>query len=285
VSEYPATPAGWTVLGRRSTGPFTTEVTYEHPDGRRLEWSSRRHRKHASRLSRVRRRDSVWWAPHRASWWISVLFVVGSLCFLVAPLPAFLDFVGARTDGVVFFVGSLFFTSAAALQWLETINANRGPSPAARGALRVLSWEPRRIDWWSSGVQLLGTVFFNVTTFRALSTAVNGSSYDRVVWRPDAYGSLCFLASGYLAYVEVAGGLVRRPPRTLDGGVVTVNLVGCLAFGVSALAAFVVPSSGSEVDVTLANATTSFGALAFLVGALLLLPEGARQVGEAEAGV
>jgi hypothetical protein len=285
VSEYPATPTGWTELGRRSTGPFTTGVTYAHPDGRRLEWSSRRHRKHASRLSRVRRRDSVWWAPHRASWWISVLFVVGSLCFLVAPLPAFLDLVGARMDGLVFFVGSLFFTSAAALQWLETINADREPSPAARGALRVLSWEPRRIDWWSSGVQLLGTVFFNVTTFRALSTAVNGSSYDRVVWRPDAYGSLCFLASGYLAYAEVTGGLVRRPPHTLEGAVVAVNLAGCLSFGWSALAAFVLPATGSEVNVTVANAATSIGALAFLVGAVLLLPEGSRQVGETEAGL
>ena len=126
-------------------------------------------------------------------------------------------------------------------------------------------------------MQLVGTLFFNVTTFRALSTAVDSPSYDRLVWRPDALGSICFLVSGYLAYVEVTGGLLRRPPRTVEGGIVAVNLLGCLAFGLSALAAYVVPATGTEANVAVANAATSAGALAFLVGALLLLPEGARR--------
>jgi radical SAM protein with 4Fe4S-binding SPASM domain len=66
VTEYPKTPQGWTVLDRRSIGPFITAVTYAHPDDSTVHWSSRVHRKHASRLSRVRlRHDSVWWAPPR----------------------------------------------------------------------------------------------------------------------------------------------------------------------------------------------------------------------------
>ncbi len=277
MSRYPSTPEGWAVVGRRRTGPFTTGVTYAHPDGRTLEWSSRRHRKHASRLSRVRvRHEPVWWAPHRASWWISVLFVIGSTCFLVAPLPVFLEQVGAQTDSTVFFVGSIFFTSAATLQWLETINADRGPGSSTQARTRWVAWEPRRIDWWVSGVQLLGTLFFNVTTLRALTTAVDQPSYDQVVWKPDAFGSICFLVSGYLAYVEVAGGVVSRAPRTLEGAVVGVNLIGCLAFGVSAVAGFVVPSTGAPMSVSVANAATCVGALGFLLGALLLLPEGAK---------
>ncbi|MGH3365151.1 MAG: hypothetical protein ACRDOW_10515 [Nocardioidaceae bacterium] len=277
MSEYPQAPTGWVVVGRRSTGPFTTSVTYEHPGGRTVEWSSRAHRKHASRLSRVRPgREGVLWAPHRASWWIAVLFVAGSTCFLVAPVPAFLDLVGPQTDSVVFFVGSVLFTSAATVQWLETVNADRGPGSDTEGSMRVLAWEPRRIDWWSSGVQLVGTIFFNVTTFRALTTAVESPSYDNLVWQPDAYGSVCFLLSGYLAYVEVTHGLAHRPPRTLEGGIVAVNLFGCLAFGVSAVAAYVLPATNSVVNLTVANATTSLGALGFLVGAVLLLPEGAR---------
>jgi hypothetical protein len=277
MSSYPRAPEGWAVTRRRSAGPFTTRVSYAHPDGRRLEWSSRRHRKHASRLSRVRPgRDGLLWAPHRASWWIAVLFIVGSTCFLVGPLPAFLDLVGGQADAVVFFVGSLFFTAAAALQWLETVNADRGPSSAAAGGrLRVLAWEPGRIDWWSSGVQLLGTLFFNATTYRALSTTVGDSSYNQVVWRPDAFGSICFLVSGYFAYAEVTGGLLRRPPRSLEGSLVSANLIGCVAFGISALGAFVLPSTGDPVAVKVANAGTAIGALAFLVGSVLLLPEGA----------
>jgi hypothetical protein len=276
VDAYPRTPTGWTPVKRRSTGPFTTHVTYQRSDGSTVEWSSRAHRKHASRLSRARRRELVHWAPHRASWWIAVLFAAGSACFLIAPIPAFLRLVGPVADGVVFFVGSLLFTSAAALQWLETVNASRGPDQAAGRRLKLLTFESRRIDWWSAGVQLLGTLFFNATTFRALQTGIESPSYDRLVWRPDTLGSICFLVSGYLAYVEVSGHLLGRPRRTLESAIVTVNFLGCLAFGASAVGSYVVPSTGSEVNLTVVNTFTALGALCFLIGAVLMLPEGAR---------
>jgi len=275
ATAYPTTPTGWTTVERHSIGPFVTHVTYQHPDGGTVEWSSRSHRKHASRLSRVRRRELVHWAPHRASWWIAVLFAAGSTCFLIAPIPAFLRLVGPVADGVVFFVGSLLFTTAAALQWLETINANRGPTQAS-GRLKVLTFEPGRIDWWSCGVQLLGTLFFNATTFRALQTGLDSPSYDRLVWRPDALGSICFLVSGYLAYVEVTGHLLGRPRRTLEYAIAAVNLLGCVAFGVSAVASYVIPTTGNERNLAAVNTFTALGALCFLIGAILLLPEGAR---------
>jgi hypothetical protein len=276
ATAYPRTPAGWTPVKRRSIGPFTTHVTYHRSDGSTVEWSSRAHRKHASRLSRPRRRELVHWAPRRASWWIAVLFMAGSACFLVAPIPAFLRLVGPAVDGAVFFAGSLLFTSAAALQWLETVNANRGPAQAAGQRLKALTFEPRRIDWWSAGVQLLGTLFFNATTVRALQTGIESPSYDRLVWRPDALGSICFLISGYLAYAEVSGHLLGRPRRTLESAIATVNLIGCLAFGVSAVASHVVPTTGDERNLAAVNTFTALGALCFLVGAVLLLPEGAR---------
>lgn len=200
------------MVGHRGAGPFTTDVMYESPGGHRLEWFSRRLRKHASRISRVRPgHDGTLWGPHRATWWIAVLFMVGATCFLVASVPVFLDAVGARADALVIFVGSVPFTVAAALQWLETINADPAPSSPDPGVRpMLLAWEPRRIDWWSSGV--------------------------------------------------------------------SVNLLGCLAFGVSAVAAFVLPSTGSPVDVAVANTATALGALAFLVGSVLLLPEGSRSL-------
>ncbi len=275
-TTYPSTPPGWTPVESKSIGPFTTHVTFRQADGTTVGWSSRRHRKHASLLSRVRRRrENVHEAARHASWWIGILFAVGSLCFLFAPMPWFFDAVGATTDAVVFFVGSLFFTSAAALQWLETINADPGPGDRA-GRLKVVTFEPRRIDWWSSGVQLVGTVFFNFTTFRALQTSVESAAYDQLVWRPDALGSVCFLVSGYLAYVEVSGRLWSWPKRTLESRIVTVNLLGCVAFGIAAIASFVVPSTDAMINTGVTNLFTSLGALGFLIGALLLLPEGSQ---------
>jgi hypothetical protein len=207
------------------------------------------------------------------TWWIGVLFALGSACFLVGPFPGFVQLVGSAADGLVFFVGSIFFTSAAALQGLDTVNGER------HGRVRVASFEPQRLDWWSSGVQLAGTVLFNVNTFHALQEGLDANEYDRLVWTPDVVGSACFLVSGYLAYVEVAGGLRRPRARTLPWTIAAVNLAGCVAFGISALAAFWVPSQGSVVDLAAANAFTAFGGLCFLVGAVLLLPQSADDAG------
>src|SRR5262245_918860 len=260
--DYPETPNGWERLARRSVGPFATHVGFRRPDGVLVEWSPRRHRKHASLVSRAERHSGVWWEPGRASWWIGVLFAVGSTCFLVGPAPGFVELVGSRVDAIVFFVGSIFFTSAAALQYLETANADRGPDASGRrGRLRAITFEPRRIDWWSCVVQLAGTIFFNISTFRALQTSLDAVQYDRLVWTPDAFGSICFLVSGYLAYVEVCGGAACRPRRGLEWWIAAVNLAGCVAFGISAVAAYVVPSTGSALDLAGANAFTSLGAL------------------------
>jgi hypothetical protein len=54
-----------------------------------------------------------------------------------------------------------------------------------------------------------------------------------------------------------------------------VNLLGCLAFGVSAVASYVVPTTGDERNLAAVNLFTALGALGFLIGAVLMLPEGA----------
>ena len=278
MREYPVTPSGWTVTTHRSVGPFATHVTWRRPDGQLFGWSSRTHRKHASLLSRTRSNDGhAWWAPHRASWWIGVLFAIGASCFMIGPLPGFVEWVGSAVDGIVFFVGSVFFTSAAALQCLETFNADREPGGGRVGRFRIVAFEPRRIDWWSSVVQFVGTLFFNVMTFRAMKTGLENPSYNRLVWAPDAVGSICFLASGYLAYVEVCGMYACWRRRSLEWKIATVNFLGCIAFGISAIAAYIVPSTGSALDLAAANSFTALGGACFLVGAVLLLPESAAQ--------
>lgn len=249
-------------------------MTFRDADGVVSEWSSRVHRKHAPRLSRPAEDEGTWWAPRRASWWIGVLFSIGATCFMVGPLPGFAQLVGATADAAVFFVGSIFFTTAAGLQCLETFNADRVPGAGAAGRFRVVAFDPHRIDWWSSVVQFVGTLFFNATTFRALDTALDNPAYDRVVWAPDALGSICFLVSGYLAYMEVCGAWACRG-RSLGWRIAAVNLVGCIAFGISAVGAYVVPSTGSALDLAAANGFTALGGLCFLVGAILLLPESA----------
>src|SRR5689334_12842445 len=126
----------------------------------------------------------------RATWWTGLLFAIGSTCFLVGPLPGFIQLVGSAADGTVFFVGSIFFTSAAFLQYLA----------ASGGGERLrLGFDLRSSEWWSAAVQLVGTVYFNVNTFRAMQESFDTSNVDRLVWFPEAIGSVCFLISGVIA--------------------------------------------------------------------------------------
>jgi YrhK-like protein len=183
--------------------------------------------------------------------WMALLFLAGSLCFLIGPFPGYASLVGDRADAVTFFAGSILFTAGGALQvWVA--RPERHLSDAGRAA------------WWAAVVQSAGTLFFNVTTFRALQTALSNSEYDRLVWRPDALGSVCFLISGVIAYRASA----RRgwlPTRTGRGWwEPAVNLIGCVLFGISAVAGHVVPSTGSMLDQAASNWTTALGAACFL---------------------
>ena len=128
-----------------------------------------------------------------------------------------------------------------------------------------------RAAWRAATVQSAGTLFFNVTTFQALHTSLSNPSYDRLVWRPDALGSICFLVSGVIAYrVSPRHGLL--PARGRAGWwEPATNLLGCIFFGISAVAGYVVPSTGSMIDLAAANWNTSLGAACFLACALATL--------------
>jgi hypothetical protein len=197
----------------------------------------------------------------RAAWdmAIAVGFAAGSACFLVGPFPGFVELVGPGADGAVFFAGSVLFTAAAGLELREgTVRRGRrwGDDPS----------------WWSAFVQFVGTLLFNVSTFDAMRDSLSTHQEERLIWVPDLFGSACFLVSGLLAY-RVSAGAALRPARfDRDWVTAAVNLAGCVLFGVSAVASYIVPSSGSTLDLAAANWTTGLGALCFLVGAVLLVP-------------
>src|SRR5689334_25404085 len=44
---------------------------------------------------------------------IAWLFMIGSACFVLGSVPAYIDAVGGTADSVTYFIGSLFFTAAS----------------------------------------------------------------------------------------------------------------------------------------------------------------------------
>jgi hypothetical protein len=195
--------------------------------------------------------------------WMALCFALGSTCFLIGPFPGYARLVGESADAITFFVGSILFTSGGAFQsWL--------------------AWPQRRLagggraGWWAAIVQSAGTLFFNITTYQAMHVALTSSEYDRLVWRPDWRGSICFLVSGAIAYR--ASRRCRHGWLPVRGGPgwwqPAVNLLGCVFFGISAVAGYLVPTTGSLIDQAAANWNTALGAACFLACALDTLRTG-----------
>jgi hypothetical protein len=290
MSGYLEVPEGWEVVSAGGPGPFVTSEVLRRPDGRLVRWRSRAHRKGRSAPPEAARPggggERVWWRPRRRSWWMAVLFAVGSLCFLVAAVASQRASSPRGAIGVTFFVGSIFFTSASYLQYSETVNVERRLGPRARRApWRPASWEPSRIDWLAAAVQLVGTVFFNVTTFAGMKHGLSTAQSNRRVWAPDAIGSFCFLVSSELAYAEVCHRWVCLRWSSLSWRIVALNMLGSIAFGAAAIASLLEPSSGEPVSARIANAGTALGGLCFLLGALALMPEAAAEERAASAGL
>ena len=257
------------VLEQRGFGPFTTRVVWHRVTGEVEIIESRRQRKRARSPE-----ESTWFAPRSRSWWIGVLFAVGSACFAAAALPVIAEAIGTKLDNTTYFVGSIFFTTAALLQFLEVLGTSPdllgGPTSARRSHPL---FQPHRIDWWATAIQLVGTIFFNLTTGRAAYRVLTSpESINHAVWRPDAIGSICFLVASWLAWAEVCHGSWAWRPQDISWWIVGLNMAGSIAFGVSAVASKV-DTSGALRSVELTNLGTFVGAVGFLVGGILLLPE------------
>jgi hypothetical protein len=186
----------------------------------------------------------------RKLWWTGMLFAAGSICFAVASFASQWASAPRPAIGVTFFAGSIAFTLASCLALTA---AARGERPAAL-------------------VQLAGTLFFNVSTFAAMQRGLDARETDLRVWAPDAFGSVCFLVASELALVGVCHRWMCWCVRSKPWQIAALNLLGSVAFGIAAVTSLVEPSTSEPVSAAIANAGTTFGALCFLAGAVMMLP-------------
>lgn len=207
------------------------------------------------------------------------LFAGGSICFALGSLPPFFQGVAPSVVAATFFGGSLLFTSASALQYDESRAAptSLGPGSSRRPALRrLLGVAPDSVGWWAAAIQLVGTLLFNLSTFSATQSNLDTEQARRLIWAPDLFGSACFLVASWLAFIEANSGVRPRPDGSTGWRIAALNLFGSVAFGVSAIAARYLRTSGQTANITLVNLGTCVGAVCFLVGALLLPVEAAE---------
>jgi hypothetical protein len=269
-------PPGWVRISAQRWGPFVVRELARRPDGEVVELSARRHRKGLRPVPAggglsAPRAHAVVWAPAHLGWWVGALFIIGSTCFAGGSIPALSSVVSAKIISSIFFVGSLFFTSAGYLQYVQAISAGGVNELVVR---RWFGASPRGVGWWAAAIQLLGTLFFNVTTFEAMKTGFTVHQENLRVWSPDLFGSICFLVASWLAVEEVrAPDGLRWRWSDIAWRIVWLNMVGSIFFMASAIGAFVRPATDEVVSATIDNAGTFLGAVCFLWGAWLLLVE------------
>jgi hypothetical protein len=272
--------------------PFTTRRIYWRRDHSLVIWQSRNHRKGLGRAESGRLLTvsamllRCIWMPWQLNWWIGVVFAAGSLLFLLGSIlslaPGMTTKWSLDTTGInaIFFIGSIPFTTAAYLQLFQAANAGEFSPQGRRTPRRIVwfGWFPSNIGWLSCALQFPGTVLFNANTFDAMLPGLTWLQQDLVIWAPNFVGSLLFLASGYLAFIETCHAHWAWKPTRISWWVTFVNLLGCGGFMISAVFAFVPPRLPSFDAVTVSVTFTLIGALGFLIGSLLMLPETAQEI-------
>jgi hypothetical protein len=262
-----------------------TRRVYQSADSPRQVWSSRHHRKGLLQRAEGEAEKVAWsvgawiWNPGSLNWWIGSLFAVGSLLFAVAsvlslssPLARAMHLDSLEVNAI-FFAGSIPFTTAGFLQLYQAANAGTNDGAAERNRRRVIiGWRRTDVGWLSSALQFIGTVLFNFNTFDAMIPSLNWFQQDLLIWVPDIIGSILFLASGYLAFIETCHAHWAWKPRSVSWCIVFTNLLGCVGFMIAAIFSIVTPSPHPEA-LTLSVVFTLIGAIGFLVGSLLMLPE------------
>jgi hypothetical protein len=202
-------------------------------------------------------------------------FVVGSALFAVGVPLSLTPSLPLTVGSAVFFAGSIFFTSAAFLQLLlstDELPALVHPADEPSWFARLV--RPRTADWTASAIQFAGTLWFNVTTFRALVDAAGAADPTaQEVWKPDAYGSVAFLVSSALAFAPEVRRRRHGHVRDRSWAIGALNLLGSIFFGLSAIGAYTLTSTDELLSAWWSNVGTFLGAVCFLVGALLLIPK------------
>jgi glucan phosphoethanolaminetransferase (alkaline phosphatase superfamily) len=134
-----------------------------------------------------------------------------------------------------------------------------------------LAWLPHDRNWLAAITQLPGTLYFNISTLAALIKNLSVHQQDRRIWRPDFYGSTLFLIASVFG-ILAAGRFLSFQPRSFPWLIAWLNMIGSILFMFSALASYVLPTTGEFINSQASVAGTLLGAVCFFLGAILMLP-------------
>lgn len=191
------------------------------------------------------------WQPKQLDQWIAILFMIGAFLFALGCLLYLVAVDHEYTLDSIFFIGSLFFTSAAYCQFHQSIAANK-------------------TAFFSALTQFVGTLMFNVNTFDAFFD-FGWVEQDLLVWTPNIVGSILFQISGSLAMKDICKKWWCWNSQSREWRVGAINFTGCVAFLMSAVLSFVTPAPTPPIFAMSATTFTLLGACCFFISAFLTL--------------
>jgi len=249
---------------------FVVEIIRDHEEEGIKHYSSRHLRKVAeSKLNH----EYIYLIKH-LSLIIAGLFIIGSSCFIIAPIISlyFVNDISADTINYTYFIGSIFFTTASYLQYVQAINADLVNRKYLLHEVKKWKWFEIRvhsIGFWATFIQFIGTLLFNLNTYSGTITTLNESSIYEFITLPNMFGSICFLTASFFAWLEVYHEKNMIPFRSILWWIIWLNIFGSIFFQISAIYGF---STSSDAD-TIATYNTMFGAICFLIASYLLILE------------
>ncbi len=219
-------------------------------------------------------RKSLFHSKRAISLWISSLFMIGSFFFAFASFFSlwFVTELSSLSIGILYFTGSIFFTSAAYLQYLESINYDISHLPHLyhkHSRWFWWRWRPLNMGYLSSSTQFVGTLLFNLSTFMAIFSTLSIETLNLLVWVPNILGSILFLTSAFFGYLEIYHDTKIRAFFNITWWIVWINILGSIFFMISALYSAYTPEV-HQFSLYVATLTTLLGAICFFIAALFL---------------
>ncbi len=252
-------------MSRRNGGRYGLAVPIHIVGSRRgtpIEWNTRWHRKH---------RDDVG-VGRSVSWWLALLFTVGSVLFVVGGVATIAS--ADRPAAWLNLIGSIAFSGGAVLAVVEAADA------ALRlGVKRTLGGLWSTAGGRASLVQVVSAaVPFQIAMIVATISDLGWVTTDVWLWTPSTVGSIGFVIAGII-YLHEA-----RPAADIGTRAAAANLAGSGCFLVGSLAGYLAQGPIEIPGNDFANPVFLAGSLLFLAGSVLGFVELRRPLDSHQTG-
>ena len=263
-----------------------------------VRWNSRDHRK--GKMARIVKPGSI--AKVRfgykfiqftnISWWTSILFIVGSIFWLINGvyiyhMPLFNEQDNMDTGAYFGLLGGLTFLVGGYCMFLEALNVDKRQilyhhqMLLEQGQIEEIGewrWygcgDFRDLGFTAAVLQFIGTIIFGIGPITGLPNVLpdptdNPNIWIILYWLPQVVGATFLILSSYCIMIEVQTKFYKIRPISLGWHVGFWNILGSVGFFISGFVGFYLPDVNDPLFIDGVALSTYVGSYCFLFGSML----------------